>query len=823
MSTDLPPALVEFMHQHGYRPQPLKPSGNGFLRFPVGKEANGGTSGYVKLSADGESAIFGNFKSGEQWVWHAKDLKGLSAREREARRSRVEKARQEADDERKKLQAKVADKAAELYNAAKAAKPDHPYLLRKRIRPCDAIRQYGNQLLIPVYIGDKLTSLQFIEEDGSKLFLSGGEIKGGCCLTGTPTNAICIAEGYATGCSIHEATAHAVAVAFNAGNLMPVAQAMRGQYPEATLILCADNDQWTEGNPGLTKATEAAIAVGALLAVPDFSECDISSRPTDFNDLHMLAGKEAVKYAMGCARNVSGGEMPDLERHPARRSSHPSMYSLSGELPEPPIDIVNIDGSHASLPSQLETRSVAAETFETEEIVQMKEVLKLGSKEPPEVTIRIDAPPEDESDAPSGPPRMPDIGYPPLIRDIVEVACAASEAHPVAVGANVLGYFSATVGRALFQSIGDAVIHCRPFPLIVGKSGKARKGTAEATVRRVFRRAEAIISKQRGVEECLRCHTGGLSTGEGIAWAIRDAVEPDERGRGGDPGVADKRMLAIESEFDNILSQLKRDNNTLSATIRNVFDGRDLQPLTKTNLTRATQPHVCILGHITEHELREKATANDLANGLLNRFLMLYVLRPKHVALPQPTPEAKIEELAQRVADAVMAVTEGNLHAENRYEITFSDTARDLWVEQYDTITRDREGKAGSLLARSEMYARMLAMIFAAMDGRLIIEAVDLHAAIAWVEYWNASVTQVFKLKDEAKGLAPFTAEVLDTVAQNPGITLTSMRKHWPNSRRKQVDEALKVLLNLAPPLIEQRKERTNGRSVTRYYLYEKK
>jgi putative DNA primase/helicase len=75
-------------------------------------------------------------------------------------------------------------------------------------------------LLVPVHVKDKLTSLQFIEEDGTKRFLSGGEIKGGCCILGSPAEVICIAGGYATGCTIHEATGHAVVVAFNAGNLM---------------------------------------------------------------------------------------------------------------------------------------------------------------------------------------------------------------------------------------------------------------------------------------------------------------------------------------------------------------------------------------------------------------------------------------------------------------------------------------------------------------------------------------------------------------------------------------------------------------------------
>lgn len=769
--TSLPPALVEFMHQHQYRPEPLKLSGSGFLRFPVGNEANGNTSGYAKLFPDGNSAVFGDFKSGMQITWNAKDEKSLSPSERKAREEALKKAREEIAEERRQLQVVAAGRAAEIYEGAKEAKTNHPYLLRKCISPCGGIRQHGNQLLVPVYVADKLTSLQFIEEDGAKRFLSGGEISGGCCVLGDPADVICIAEGYATGCSIHEATGHAVAVAFNAGNLTAVAQTMRQRFKEATVILCSDNDQWTEGNPGLTKAKEAAFAVGGLLAVPDFATCDMSTKPTDFNDLHVLLGKDSVNQAVAAARKIGDSARP----------------------------------------------------LEITKPVEVNGMFKAGGWEQPEAIKQEDALMAGEFDAPLAPPKMPEIGFPPLIRAIVEVACANSEAHRVAVAANAVAYFSAMTGRAVFQSIGDAEIHCRPFPLIVGKSGKARKGTAESTVRKIFRRADAIINQQREVEESLHCHTGGLSTGEGIAWAIRDPIEADEKGRGGDPGVTDKRLLAVESEFDNVLSQLRRDNNTLSATIRNLFDGRDLEPLTKTNPTRATRPHVSILGHITSHELREKATANDVANGLLNRFMMLYVYRPKLVALPLPTSEATIEELAQRVADAIMGVTNGNLHDDNKYEVTFNDAARDLWVEQYPTITRDREGKTGSLLARSEMYARMLAMIFAAMDKRLIIEPRHLHAAIAWVEYWNSSVTYIFNCRDDEGGLDPFEAEVLTTVTRNPGIKLTNLRKHWPNSRRKQVDSALKMLLNLAPPLIEQEQEQTGGRPATRYFPYEKK
>jgi putative DNA primase/helicase len=380
------------------------------------------------------------------------------------------------------------------------------------------------------------------------------------------------------------------------------------------------------------------------------------------------------------------------------------------------------------------------------------------------------------------------------------------------------------VGRGIYQRIGDATIHCRPFVLIVGKSGKARKGTAESTVREVFRRACGFIRQQRDSDERLRIHAGGLSTGEGVAWAVRDPKEADDNGKGGDVGISDKRLLVIEAEFDNLLSQLRRENNTLSATIRNLFDGRDLEPLTKTSQTRASKPHICIIGHITGHELREKSTENDAANGLMNRFMLLYVYRPKLVALPEPTPEERLNALAIRIATAVLTATDGDLHASNTREVAMSDTARAMWVQSYPKLTRDRDGKGGSLLARSEVYARMLAMIFASMDGRQNIEVCDLQAAVAWVEYWHDSITYVFNCADEESGLDEFTAKVLAAVTERPGITLTELQAVWSRKRIKEVKGSLEKLLNLAPPLVVVcRDDATGGRAALRYYTQGKR
>jgi putative DNA primase/helicase len=196
------------------------------------------------------------------------------------------------------------------------------------------VRSYGlrlhkGSLVIPVRdASGELHSLQFIAPDGSKKFLTGGRVHGCYFGIGTPEGAICICEGFATGATIHEATDYPVAVAFNAGNLVPVARALREEFPEMPLILCADHDAATEGNPGLTKANAAARSVGGLLAVPDFG----TERPedaSDFNDLARLRGPEAVRNAVEAA-----GAPERAEQRPAAVNARAGAIAAQ-EWPEP--------------------------------------------------------------------------------------------------------------------------------------------------------------------------------------------------------------------------------------------------------------------------------------------------------------------------------------------------------------------------------------------------------------------------------------------------------------------------------------------------------
>ena len=152
----------------------------------------------------------------------------------------------------------------------------------------------------------EIQSIQTIAPDGRKLFHKGGTVKGFYYSIGKPTDNIVIAEGYATGATIHEATGYGVVVAFNAGNISSVAQAVRGKYPDADIIIAGDNDQHTDGNPGVTKATEAAEDINALLAIPQFK--DTSTNPTDYNDLARLDGADIVRHQIDGATEPAAAD-----------------------------------------------------------------------------------------------------------------------------------------------------------------------------------------------------------------------------------------------------------------------------------------------------------------------------------------------------------------------------------------------------------------------------------------------------------------------------------------------------------------------------------
>jgi phage/plasmid primase-like uncharacterized protein len=238
------------------------------------------------------AAAFGCWKRGIKETWYDRS-KSLSQTEWDE----VRRKWQEAENERKQTEAELQSKArktAQWILARGGRVSEHPYCVAKGVTVFESARAYKETLVIPLRdVFGVLQTLQFIAPNGEKNFLSNGKVSGAFFILndreGVP---LIICEGFATGASILAATKWAVACAMNAGNLMPVAKALRYKYPGREIVIAADNDARTNGNPGLTKATEAAREIKAKLAVPLFSEDEAG---TDFNDIAAVYGNDAVE------------------------------------------------------------------------------------------------------------------------------------------------------------------------------------------------------------------------------------------------------------------------------------------------------------------------------------------------------------------------------------------------------------------------------------------------------------------------------------------------------------------------------------------------
>ena len=251
-------------------PADIEPDGK-LRRFSSnGKKAD--DAGWYLLHDDGIPAgSFGDWRTGIMQTWRADIGRTLTPAEEAAHRAKVEAMRREREAEEARRKSEAKAKAAAIWQKAEPAPVDHPYLIRKGIK-ANGAKHYNDALLIPMRADGDIHSLQFIGPDGDKRFLTSGRVKGCYFSIGNPKGAaaLCIAEGFATGATIHETTGYPVAVAFNAGNVGAVAKAMRDKFPDLPLILCADDDTQARGNLDLTTATEAARSVGGLLALPDF-------------------------------------------------------------------------------------------------------------------------------------------------------------------------------------------------------------------------------------------------------------------------------------------------------------------------------------------------------------------------------------------------------------------------------------------------------------------------------------------------------------------------------------------------------------------------
>lgn len=276
-------------------------------RVPVVEKKGRGLDGCYCLYGDGRPAGWAqNHVTGTYTKLVATGAR-LSPEELARQRASFAAKKAEHEAQRREQYADASRRAAELFAKGHAV-TTHPYLEAKGVPPLGPIREKDGKLLIPLWDANgSPRGLQTIDSEGQKRFTPGMEKRGGYCLLDDQKRfnggEIILCEGYATGASLSLATGKPVAVAFDAGNLEAVAEALRNKFPRMAITICADNDHATERdgkpwNPGVEKARAAAQKVNGKVIVPAFSDAEKAQKLTDFNDLHKARGLDAVKHQM---------------------------------------------------------------------------------------------------------------------------------------------------------------------------------------------------------------------------------------------------------------------------------------------------------------------------------------------------------------------------------------------------------------------------------------------------------------------------------------------------------------------------------------------
>lgn len=393
---------------------------------------------------------------------------------------------------------------------------------------------------------------------------------------------------------------------------------------------------------------------------------------------------------------------------------------------------------------------------------------------------------------------------------IVKVISPHSEADLISLLTNILTVFGNVIGRGPYF-VAEADKHFTNINVIqVGKSSKARKGSSLGQIRRMFNDIDGDWAKT--------CVKSGLSSGEGLIWSVRDAIEKSvpikEKGKPTqyetqvvDPGVDDKRLLVVETELSSTLRVLRRESNTLSAVIRQAWDTGNLSSLTKNSPGVAHNAHISILGHITQQELLRYLDDTEVGNGFANRFLWVCVKRSKVL------PEGGNLDVGELVP-IIDQLQEAIAFSRSVGEMKRDENARRAWHEVYEKLSEGKPGLVGSITARAEAQVMRLACIYALLDKSPIVRREHLLAALALWDYCESSVLYIFghKLGD------PVADAIMNALLSVPnGLTRTAISELFGRHQSAaRISDALAELqaLGRAFPVPEE----TGGRSIERWF-----
>ncbi|MDR3622766.1 MAG: DUF3987 domain-containing protein [Paludisphaera borealis] len=348
--------------------------------------------------------------------------------------------------------------------------------------------------------------------------------------------------------------------------------------------------------------------------------------------------------------------------------------------------------------------------------------------------------------------------------DLVRAIEPTTEADPAAILIQFLVAFGSLIGKGAHIRVDGHDHHANLFAVIVGDTSRARKGTSWRRVREALATCDPCWAAERVL--------GGLSSGEGVIWAVRDPIwGTNKKGQEIclDAGIDDKRLLVVENEFGGALRVMGREGSTLSAILRQAYDGETLRFLTKHNPAVATAPHVSLCGHITREELQKHLSSVEAFNGLGNRILWTCARRSKALPFGGDADAKIMETLAEwlaRLAD----------DARGAHELSWTSSGAKRWDDAYDDLTTSQPGLLGAVTSRAEAHALRLAMIYALLDRQREIADDHVEAALAVWRYCADSADLLFGRS---------------TTDSKTNAVLAALRRHGDGMTRAEIHRRL--------------------------------
>lgn len=407
------------------------------------------------------------------------------------------------------------------------------------------------------------------------------------------------------------------------------------------------------------------------------------------------------------------------------------------------------------------------------------------------------------------PDPIDEAAYHGVAGDFVRLIAPRTESDPVAILAQLLVCFGNAIGRRPHWSVDASRHYCNEFLVVCGLTSRGRKGTSWDVTRMLFER-----SCPDWVSTCFH---SGVASGEGLIRTVRDAVYSKQKVGNEmvsileDAGSDDKRALWIEDEFQGVLAVMRREGSTLSANLRKAWQSGSLENANKNSPARATGAHVSMVAHITFDELKRSLGMGEIGNGFANRFLWICSRRsrllPRGGGLFRADFQPLLDPIVERVTEAIEYVNAEELF--ESIEVGMTEAAWAIYEPLYAHLSRPQIKAIGQVTDRAEAHVRRLAVIYAILDRKHVVDVDHLKAALAFWDYCDRSVKFIFG-DEEADPMAEEILAAL-TAAGPEGLSHRHVTQKLFRGRKfEEVSKALEALVSAS--IIRQEERKTTGR-----------